>query len=163
MTTNRKRLFAQLAIVAALALTAAGSLSAQVADLYVSTTSAQSTSEQSFVPVEGLSFDLPAATAAHKFAIVTLNMPNLYLSGTPSGTLGGEVGVLLSGTTQVATGQITADTSGILEEGRKPLTIVVKISLLSGVQSVQAVWTGVRNSTINTDTFSSMSAILTGN
>ena len=68
-------------------------------------------------------------------------MPNLYLSGTPSGTLGGEVGVLLSGVTYMAIGQITADSSGVLEEGRKPLTIVVKISLLSGVQSVQAVWT----------------------
>lgn len=135
-----------------------------ISDLYASTTAAQSTTSPALVPVTGLSFNLPAQSANQNFAIVTLNMPNLFLSGTPSlGTLGGEVGVLLSGETYPALGQISADVNGALADGRKPISVVVKIPLTSEIQSLQAVWSGVRNATINTDTFASMSAIMTAN
>jgi len=167
MTINGKRMiFAQLAAVAAFALTLTGSLQAQVDTLYADSTVAQSTSSQSLVPITGLTFALPAASTSHKFAMVTLDMPNLYLSGTPANsTLGAQVGVLIDGTTVAATGQISADASvpAGTSSGRKPTTVVVKIPLTAGTQTIEAVWNGVRSTVVQTDTFSSLSAILTKN
>jgi hypothetical protein len=147
-----------------------GSLQAQdvkeaaVSSLFVDSTAALSTSSQAAVAVPGIIFNLPAETSSNKFAIVTLSMPNLYLNGTPtSGSLGGQVSVVLSGVTTLATANISNDVGGMGAAGRKNVTIQVKISLLPGLQSVQAFWNGVRGATINTDTYSSMSAILTGN
>jgi len=160
--TGKRMIFAQLALAAVFALTLAASLQAQVSDLYVSTIATEATGSQTAVAINGLSFDLPAATATQQWALVTLNMPDLYLKGTPSsGALGGEVSLVLSGVTTVATGQISADVVGAGTTGRKPMTIVVKISLLPGIQSVAAYWNGVRGSQIHSDTFASLSAILT--
>jgi hypothetical protein len=166
MTLSRKAsVFALLAVAAALTLTATGSIFAQTNSLYVEQDGVLSTNSQTPVPIAGLTFDIPAESAKQKFAIVTLDLTNLYLSGTPTAgqSLGGQVSVLLSGVTTVATGFISNDVTGGGREGRKSSVLVVKISLLSGPQSVEAEWNGVRNATINTDTFASMSAIMTQN
>ena len=155
--------------MAVLALTVTGSLSAYVSTLYASTTTAEATNSQTAVPITPLVFTLPVANGTdHNFAIVTLDMPNLYLSGTPtSGALAGEVSLVLSGVTTVASGQISADLTGSGKDGgstgRKPMMIVVKIPLTTVTQSLQAEWNGVNGATIKSDTFASMSAILTYN
>jgi hypothetical protein len=137
---------------------------AGVSDLYAETLTGASTTSGTFVAVPGLTFDLPAATSSNKFAIVTLNMPNTYLSGTPtSGPLGGEVAIVLSGVTDVAIAQVSNEVAGSSLSPRHNATVVAKISLLSGVQSVTAEWRTVRGGTLNNDTFASMSAILTAN
>lgn len=154
-----------------LALCAAGSVQAQtareaagVSSLFVDSITPQSTSSQTPVDVTGLNFNLPASSTTAKFALITLTMPNLYLSGTPTtSSLGGTVSLLLSGVNTIASAQISNDVIGSGNSGRKAISLVVKVSLLNGVQSIQAVWSGVRGATINTDTFSSLSAVLTSN
>jgi hypothetical protein len=136
--------------------------------VYAEADGAQSTNSQTAAPIAGLSFDLPAKTADYDTAIVTLDLPNLYLSnGGEHAVWNGEASIL-AGTATVASGQIGEECrlnicgsgpgSG---EGRKPLTLVVKIKLLATAQTVQAQWHGLADTTINTDTFASLSAILT--
>jgi len=92
-----------------------------------------------------------------------LNMPNLFLGGNPSGgTRAGEVFIFVDGVS-VAAGQISDDSTDPSGDGRKPLTIVVKVPLRPSTQKVEAMWNGVRSSTILTDTFASLSAILVAN
>ncbi len=169
MTINRRRIaYARLALVAVLALTITGSLFAYVSTLYASTTTAESTNSQTPVPISGLSFTLPVKNGTNfNYAVITLDMPNLYLSGTPTTdtALAGEVSVLVSGTTTIAAGKISADIEGpgklSGDTGRKPMTIVVKIPLISVTQTVQAQWNGVNGATIQSDTFASLFALLT--
>ena len=162
MTANRTRIvFAQLAVMAFLALTANASLFAQNA-FYAQTTAAQSTYTSASVPITGLMLTLPASSTAYNVAIVTLNLPNLYLSGTASGgPLGAEVSVWV-GTSAYpkAAGQISSEALTSGTSGRKPATIVVEIPLTSTTQIVTGEWAGIRGSTIDTDTFGSLSAIL---
>jgi hypothetical protein len=163
MTINMKRtIFAQLAALAVFALTLTGSLHAQNAGslVYAQTTAQLSTSSQTALPITGLSLTLPAATKAYNTALVTLDMPNLYVSGTAiGGTLAGGIGILLSGVTDIATSGISCDT---LTTGscNRSSTIVVEVSLLDGIQSIEAVWNGANSATINTSTFASLSALL---
>jgi hypothetical protein len=132
--------------------------------LYVQTTSVLSTNSQVFAPISGLTFSLPAASSSAKFATITLSMPNLYLTaGTPGQTAGAGIGILLNGSL-VALGQISGDvavgTTGATLDGRKPATVIVKVALGSTPITVDAAWGGTRNTTINSDTFASMSALL---
>jgi hypothetical protein len=137
--------------------------------LYAEADGSQSTSSKTAVPIAGLSFNLPAKTAEYDTAVVTLDLPNLYLSqGFGNGYWGGEASILV-GATAVASGTIGADCpyhfcgSDPLAgtgEGRKPLTVVVRVKLLAEPQTVQAVWNGSDEATINTDTFASLSGIL---
>jgi hypothetical protein len=130
---------------------------------YAQTTAPLATSSSTSLPIPGLIIMLPAATAAEKEAVITLNMPNVFLEGTPvGGTRGGEVSVFV-GATSVAAAQISDDNTALPGDGRKATTIVVKVPLRSAPQRVQAEWNGVRATTIHTDTFASLSAILTTN
>ncbi len=117
------------------------------------------------IPISGLNINLPATSAAYNAAIVTLNMPNLYLT-----RISGQTGPM-SGLAQVvapfapegvvyAEGQIGCDTGGITTSGKKPLSIVLEVPLGSAGQNVEAEWFSTSGDTINTDTFASLSAIL---
>jgi len=160
MTFNHKSsVFAQIAIAAFLAMTPTPFLFAQTTR-YAQTTAALKTTSSTPVPIAGLTITLPAETGVEKEAVITLNMPNLFLEGTPvGGTRGGEVSVFVDGTL-VAAGQISDDNTMPPGDGRKPTTIVVKVPLHSSQQTVAAKWNAVRNSTVQTDTFASLSAIL---
>jgi hypothetical protein len=132
--------------------------------LYVQSTAGTSTNSNGFAPVPGLAFSLPAASSAAKFATITLNMPNLYMTaGTPGETMGAGVAILLNGAI-AAMGQISGDvvvgTTGATLDGRKPITLVVKVALGSTPITVDAGWATTRNTTVNSDTFASLSALL---
>jgi hypothetical protein len=130
---------------------------------YAQTTAALNSNSSTPLAITGLSIILPAAVKGRTEALVTLNMPNLYLGGTPNGgTRGAQVYVHVDGVS-VAQGQISDDNTTPTGDGRKPLTIVVKVPLRSTQQTVEAEWNGVRSSTILTDTFASLSAVLTSN
>ena len=49
-------------------------------ELYAVTTASLSTKSATLAPIRGLSFRLPAASAQHDTAIVTLDMPNVNLT-----------------------------------------------------------------------------------
>jgi hypothetical protein len=59
-----------------------------------------------------------------------------------------------------AVGGIGCDSTGIRVSGTKPLTIVVKVPLGSTSQLVEAEWARNGTSTVTTQTFASLSAVL---
>lgn len=156
-----RQIFTELAATEALALTANGSLLEQSL-LYAQTTAPLATTAQFPVPITGLAFALPAHTAAYGSAIVTLSLPDLYLTGPGlrGRSLGGVVYVKVDGVV-AAERRISAKAlSGGAGNCRKPMTIVVKIELDSTAQRVEAAWQGIRNSTITMDDFGCISAML---
>jgi hypothetical protein len=117
------------------------------------------------LPIPGLSIVLPIATAAYNTAIVTLNMPNLYLTHVSSQfPMSAEVQVMSIFSPVgflFAEGQIGCDTKGINISSKKPLTIVLEIPLSSGgTQNVETEWFSTSGDTVSTDTFASLSAVL---
>src|ERR1700677_367624 len=129
MKTNRKlHISAQLAILACLALTAASPLFAAGDFLYVDTTATLSyTTFVGPTPIPGLGLTLPAAGTTFNAAVVTLNMPNLYLSEPTSRTtpMGAQIQVVAPLSPQgviSAFGGIGCDTADVSVSGKKPLT-----------------------------------------
>jgi hypothetical protein len=177
MTINRRCLtFAQLAIVAVFALTLTAPLHAQVNEYAaVSLSDIQSTSSLTLVPIAGLTITLPAAgtnskcgyKCATENALVFLDLPNLYLTGTTTtGTQGALVSLWVGAggcaapSVEVAIGQISDDTLTKGTSGRKPMTIIVNVPLDGGTQVVTACWESVRASgAVNIGGFASLSAI----
>jgi len=166
MKTNRKRnVPAQLAMLACCAFTAVSPLAAAENFLYIDSTATSSyTTFVGATPIPGLELNLPAATAAYNTAVVTLNMPNLYLSQPTSKTTPMSAGLQVvapfspSGLIS-ASGSIGCDTGGIATSAKKPITIVVAVPLGSVSQLVEAEWSSL-GGTVTTDTFASLSAIL---
>jgi hypothetical protein len=165
-TINRKLyVSAQLAILACLALTAAAPLFAAENFLYADTTATLSyTTFVGPTPIPGLELSLPAASTAFNTAVVTLNMPNLYLNEPTSKTPMSAILQLVAPSTPQGllsvTGSIGCDTSGISTSGTKPITIVIAVPLGTVSQTVTAEWASNGSSTVNTTTFASLSAIL---
>jgi hypothetical protein len=117
-------------------------------------------------PITGLTLTLPAVTPGSQFAVVTLNLPNLYLSGgTPGLTLRGVVALSqdnanFSRIAQVG-GDVVAGSAGAANDGRKPVSLVVKIPLTPFPITITAYFAPFSGSTvIHTDTFASLSAML---
>jgi hypothetical protein len=166
MHMNRKlSASALLAMLACLALTAASPLVAAGNFLYAETTAASSyTTFVGPTPIPGLGLTLPAASTAFNTAVVTLNMPNLYMnqptSRTPMTALLQLVAPFSPAGVVSAIGYIGCDTSGISTSAVKPITIVISVPLGAFTQPVNVEWASNGSSTVNNNTFASMSAIL---
>ena len=150
--------------VFAAAMATQGSVSAAVG-LYAQTTATQSyTTFVGPIPIDGLSLNLPAATAAFNAAIVTLSMPNLRLTNPTSKTepMSAEIQVVApfspAGVVS-AFGGIGCDTTGVAISGLKPLTIVIEVPLGTMTQPVEGEWDSTAG-TVSTEQFASISAIL---
>ncbi len=112
------------------------------------------------IPINGLSISLPAASQLYNTAVVTLNMPNLYVTngcGSDSGTItlvgDSPVGVVF-GIANVGCDTVVA------KSAQKPVTVVLKVGLGTTAGTAFADWQTAPSSTINTATFASISAIL---
>jgi hypothetical protein len=133
--------------------------------LYASTTATQSyTTFIGPIPISGLSLTLPAASTAYNTAIVTLNMPNLFLSNPASDTtkMSAEFEIVAPeapGGFVAANGTIGCDTAKIGTSAVKPLTIVLKVPLGPTGQPVEAEWAAADN-TVTTQYYASISAVL---
>jgi mannose-binding lectin len=126
-----------------------------MAALYA-TTGPQKTNSGSFVPIPGLTLTLPGGVDA--LALVILNVPNPFAQGTnfPGGTFG----ITVNGALSPVQAVFTYNEQTPQSTGRVPTTLVVGVPLTQPTQTVQAVWFGVRGSTVITDTLSTLSAIL---
>jgi hypothetical protein len=130
--------------------------------LYTSSTGSFSTTSETQTFIGGnLELTLPPASAGTNNALVTLDLPNLYLSGGSTSVPGAIVYVTINNV-PVATGMISteAPVNG-QNSGRKPMTIVVSVPLTNAFQNLSAQWEAVRGATVHTDTFASLSALLT--
>ena len=125
--------------------------------LYAQTSGTHQTNSGSLVPIPGLSITIPQGVDA--MAIVILNVPNPYAAGInfPGGTFG----INVNGVTSPVQATFTYNQPQPQSAGRVPTTLVVGVPLSQkGSQTVQAVWFGVRGSTVIIDTPSTLSAVL---
>jgi hypothetical protein len=131
---------------------------------------AQTTTTQSYstyigpIPISGLSFTIPAASTRFNAALVTLSLPNLFLSDntsktTPMAATFQIVGTGLDGTT-VGNGGIGCDNVNVATSGIKPFSMTLLVPLNGDTQMVMAEWASNGTSTVTTQTFASISAIL---
>ena len=156
----------QLAVIVLVALASAASVCGAGNFLYVSSTATSSyTTYIGPIPIADLSLTLPAANQYFNAAVVTLNMPNLFLSLPTSRTIPmaatiSVVAPFAPGGVLIASGGIGCDNNNVHTSGLKPLTIVVKVPLTTGTQLVEAEWASNGTSTVTTHTFASLSAIL---
>lgn len=158
--------FARIMTLSLAALAATSSVCAAGDFFYAEITSTQSYS--TFIgpiPINGLSINLPASSTHFNAAVVTLNMPNLFLSNntsktTPMAATLQIVAPFSPSGVLIASGGIGCDTVNVVTSGLKPLTMVLKVPLGTTTQPVEAEWDSNGTSTVTTQTFASISAIL---
>jgi hypothetical protein len=124
--------------------------------LYAQSSGKQSTGAGSFVPIPGLSLTLPEGAGAA--ALVILNVPMPYATG--NNNPGGTFGVSVGGTVSPVVAGFTYNEQNPPSDGRMSTTLVVSVPLANAPQTIVAVWSGVRGSTVIIDTPATLSAIL---
>lgn len=127
--------------------------------LYKETAGSLSTTSGAWTPIPGLKFTLPAASASQKDALIILNLPNPYATGT--NFPGGMIGISVNGTPLLPFAAFTYDTQAPQSFGRMPTTLVLHVKLLNNnTQVIQTLWQSIRSSTVVIDTPASLSAMI---
>jgi streptogramin lyase len=124
---------------------------------YVKIPGPLSTSSGNWDAMTGLSLVLPTSSASQTRALVTLNVPNAYASGTnyPGCTFAIEVNNTIDMT------QPVAGFTSLNGFGRTPTTLVVMVPLsTTGPTTVQAMWQSVRGANVVIDSPASLSAVI---
>jgi hypothetical protein len=124
--------------------------------LYAQTSGSLSTDSGSFVPIPGLSITLPEGLDT--IAMVVLNVPNPYATG--NNYPGGTFGVTINGHVSPVQATFTYNEQHPQGTGRIPTTLVVGIPLETNAQVVNAVWFGVRGSTVHLDSPTTLSSTI---
>ncbi|GKQ52641.1 hypothetical protein [Bradyrhizobium sp. Ce-3] len=124
--------------------------------LYAQTSGTLSTNSASFTPINGLSITLPEGVGIT--SIVILNVPFPYAEG--NNTPGGSFGITVNGVMSGVVAGFTYNEGTPASFGRVPTTLVVGVPLGNAAQTVQAVWSGVRGSTVVIDTPATLTAIM---
>src|ERR1700759_4110061 len=121
-----------------------------MASLYVQTSGQLTTNSTSFVPIPGLTFQLPEGVG--DMAIVTLNLPQPYATG--NDYPGGVFRIKIDGNIL----PVEASFSYSVQNGnnRIPTTLIVGVPLKPAKQTVQAMWHNVRGSTVILDSPSTL-------
>jgi len=117
----------------------------------------QSTNSGSWTPIPGLAIQLPRGVSEN--VLLILNVPNPYANGSdfPGGTFGIQVG----GSVLAPLAVFTYNEQVPQSAGRIPTTLTASAPLSqSGEQKVEAVWFGVRGSTVIIDSPATLSAIV---
>jgi hypothetical protein len=126
--------------------------------LYAQTSGTHKTNSGTWVPLPGLTIMLPEGVGT--LAIVILNAPNPYATG--NDFPGGGFGITVNGTLSPVQAIFTYNEKTPQATGRVPTTLVVGVPLaqVKGGQTVQAVWFGVRGSTVIIDSPATLTAIM---
>jgi hypothetical protein len=122
----------------------------------VQTTGTLSTNSASYTAIPGLSLALPEGVGVT--AVVILNVPNPYATG--NDFPGGNFGITVNGQLSPVFASFTYNESVPQSTGRIPTTLAVGVSLIAGAQTVQAVWSGVRGSTVHLDSPATLSVLI---
>ena len=123
---------------------------------YVQTGGTLTTNSSSFTPIPGLTLTIPEGVGTT--AIVILNIPMPYATG--NDTPGGTFGISLNGAVSTAIAGFTYNEAAPSAFGRVPTTLVVGIPLGTTAQTIQAVWSAVRGSTVIIDSPASLTTIM---
>lgn len=123
---------------------------------YVQVSGPLQTNSATWTPIPGLTLTIPEGVGIE--AIVIVNLPNPYATG--NNYPGGNIGVSVNGSVLPMSACFTYDSQQPQSTGRKPTTLVVGVPLAQAPQQVQAVWSGVRGSTVIIDSPASMTVIM---
>jgi hypothetical protein len=125
-----------------------------MATLYVQTTGSLSTHASQFVPIPGLKLTLPEGDASTALLILNLGMPYAEGNNYP----GGMFAISVNNKMLAPQASFTYGTQQPGSFNRMPTTLVASAPLLIALQTVQAMWLGVRGSTVMLDSPASLSA-----
>lgn len=123
---------------------------------YYAQCSAQTTAATNWAPMTGLTLTIPEGVGEN--AIIILNVPMPYATG--NSNPGGTFGISVNGAVSTVTASFTYNEVNPSSTGRIPTTLVVGIPLGTKSQTIQAVWYGVRGSTVHIDSPATLTAIL---
>jgi hypothetical protein len=125
--------------------------------MYAQTSGIHSTNSATFVPIPGLNFTIPQGVGTS--ALIILNLPNPFASG--ANFPGGTFGISVNDTISPVQAVFTYSEPNPVSPGRMPTTLIVSVPLSqTGTQTVQAMWFGVRGSTVIIDTPATLSATI---
>ena len=127
--------------------------------LFSSITAAEPVESNQFVDIEGLTFELPPASATEQVALIILNVPEPFAEGDVDFP-GLQFGINVNGRV-VARGGFTYEMRRPESRARTPFSLVVRVNLRRQASLVRAQWRSVRMRSIGRiDSFASLSAVL---
>jgi hypothetical protein len=124
--------------------------------IYAQTSGTQETNSSSNVQIPGLIITVPEGVGTS--ALVILNVPMPYATG--NNNPGGNFVISVNGTVSPVVAGFTYNEQQPPSFGRMPTTLVVSVPLGNKPQTINAMWSGVRGSTVIIDTPATLSAIL---
>jgi hypothetical protein len=127
-----------------------------MSSVYVQTSGSHQTGSPTFTPIPGLTLTVPEGVGIE--AIVILNLPNPYATG--NNFPGANLGIAVNGTALPAYACFTYGVQQPASFNRMPTTLVVSVPLANKPQQIQAVWSGVRGSTVIIDSPASLTVLL---
>jgi mannose-binding lectin len=124
--------------------------------LYAQTSGRHSTTSDSYVPIPGLTITIPQGVGTS--ALIILNLPYAYAEGPDFP--GGIFGIAINGAVSTVVGGFTTSTQTVPNTGRVPTTLVLNVPLAGAVQTITALWRGVRGSEVIIDSPATLTGIL---
>jgi len=124
--------------------------------VYYAQTAAAQTNASKWTPIPDLVLQLPEGVDVN--ALVVVNLPNPYAQG--QNNPGALVGIAVNGNVLPIYASFTYNEKVPPSTGRIPTTLVAAVPLTLKPQTVEAVWQGVRGSTVIIDSPATLSAII---
>jgi mannose-binding lectin len=124
--------------------------------LFAQTSGTVKTNATSPTPIPGLAFEVPEGDDIG--AIIILNVPNPYAEG--NNYPGGWFGIAVNGSVLPAIASFTYGIVAPPSFNRMPTTLVVNVPLGLKPQKIQAMWQGIRGSTVILDSPASLTGLI---
>ena len=124
--------------------------------MYAQTSGTLTTNSSHLTPIPGLKLTL--SEGVDVLALVTLNLPNPFAEG--NDFPGALLGISVDGKVSPVQASFTYGEARPASFNRMPTTLVVGVPLTLKPQIVEALWQGVRGSTVIIDSPSTLSAVV---
>ena len=124
--------------------------------LYAQTNGTHQTNSAAWTPIPNLTLTIPEGVGTS--ALIILNAPMPFATGNDNP--GGKFGVSVGGTVSTVVASFTYNEADPPSYGRVPTTLVLSVPLGSKPQTITAMWSNVRGSTVIIDSPTTLSAIL---
>jgi len=124
--------------------------------LYAQTNGTHQTNSAAWTAIPGLTLTIPEGVGSA--ALIILNAPMPYATG--NSNPGGNFGVSVGGAISTVVASFTYNETQPTSYGRVPTTLVLSVPLGPKPQTITAMWSNVRGSTVIIDSPTTLSAIL---
>jgi len=124
--------------------------------LYAQTNGTHQTNSATWTAIPGLTLTIPEGVGTS--ALIILNAPMPFATG--NNNPGGNFGVSVGGAISTVVASFTYNETQPTSYGRVPTTLVLSVPLGPKPQTITAMWSNVRGSTVIIDSPTTLSAIL---